>query len=1096
VGGAIVAFDIPGQGPYTIRPASSLPPLLGNITLDGTTEPDFVGTPVVELDGTDAGGFAQGLSVSGSGNTIRGLTVNRFSDNGISIGAGGQGNLVEGCFVGTDVTGMLDLGNGNAGIMIGQASDNTIGGTTSAARNVVSGNAEGITIVDATSTGNVLLGNYIGTDVTGTVAVPNGTGVLLLAPDNTVGGTTAGSGNLISGNTGLGISLGPPNATGNLIAGNHIGVDATGTLALGNDVGVWVDNVADNTIGGTATSARNVISGNREGITLWGTGATGTLIHGNYIGTDASGLEAIPNETGIPVYGPGNTIGGTEVGAGNLISGNEGAGVSFFGADASGNTVQGNLIGTDATGSSGLGNGEHGVALVESADNTVGGSTAGAGNVLSANEVAGIFLLGEATAGNVIQGNFIGTDFSGSSAIGNGESGIAIHAARNNTIGGTDSGARNILSGNSFGILIATNDANGNSIQGNYIGTDATGSSAIPNSQSGILLWSEGTVIGGAVAGAGNVISGNGFAGIDMGGGSSGTTIQGNYIGTDATGAVALNNDIGIFVNFSSDNIIGGTESGAGNVISGNIGDGLAVNGLGATGNVIQGNFIGTDVTGTAAVGNGAGLSVADAPGNTFGGTESGAGNVISGNAGNSLTVSGLDATGNTIQGNYIGTDGTGTAALGNGGGFWIIDGSDNTIGGTQDGAGNVISNNGGGIRIDGPGASGNTVQGNKIGTDITGTAPMGNGGATVRLSNGASNNTIGGTETGAGNIITGGGWMGVILFADAGTGNRILSNSIFDNGALGIELGRDGVSLNDDSDADTGPNGLQNYPTLTSVVSDGGAVIQATLNSAPSSSFDLEFFSNTECDPAGFGEGKTPLGRATLATDASGSGTVTASFSSITGTILTATATDADGNTSEFSECGDLTTLGISPSPETRTVSQGQSASYTINLSAQGGTFEEAVALSCSGAPSGAACAFMDDEVTLAAGQATTTMTVTTTAPATSILVAPRRLPWNPPGWPWALLLLFPGVVVLLPGIGGKGWKAKGSGPGRRLVTRLGWGTLAASTAVILILQASCGDGGTSPPTGGTPTGTYEITVTATWESVQTTATATLVVQ
>ncbi len=288
------------------------------------------------------------------------------------------------------------------------------------------------------------------------------------------------------------------------------------------------------------------------------------------------------------------------------------------------------------------------------------------GLVINRFEWSGIQINSEVT-NILIEGNFIGTDVTGTIGLGNGESGIVIHMARNNTIGGTEAGARNILSGNTFGILIATNDANGNIIRGNYIGTDATGNVAIPNSQTGILLWGEGTIIGGAEAGAGNVISGNGFAGIDMGGGSGGATIQGNHIGTNAAGTAALGNDLGIFVNFSSNNTIGGTTAGARNVISGNIGGNITVNGLDATGNILQGNYIGTDVTGTVALESGRALQILDAPGNTIGGIQSGAGNLISGN-GNGILIDGPTASGNIVQGNILGTDVTGTAPFGNGG--------------------------------------------------------------------------------------------------------------------------------------------------------------------------------------------------------------------------------------------------------------------------------------------------------------------------------------------------------------------------------------------------------------------------------------------
>ncbi|MCJ7627374.1 MAG: hypothetical protein MUO50_03190, partial [Longimicrobiales bacterium] len=153
-------------------------------------------------------------------------------------------------------------------------------------------------------------------------------------------------------------------------------------------------------------------------------------------------------------------------------------------------------------------------------------------------------------------------------------------------------------------------------------------------------------------------------------------------------------------------------------------------------------------------------------------------------------------------------------------------------------------------------------------------------------------------------------------------------------------------------------------------------------------------------------------------------------------------------------------------------------------------------VGLTCSGAPTGTTCTFTADELTLAASGASTTMTVTTVAPSGSGVVVPRRLPWNPSGWSWAFLLALPGIALLLRGIQSSGRGARRLGTGNRVMTRAGWGVVAASGAILLILQTSCGKDGTSPPTGGTPAGTYELTVTATWETVQQTATATLVVQ
>jgi titin len=728
-------------------------------------------------------------------------------------------------------------------------------------------------------------------------------------------------------------------------------------------------------------------------------------------------MTAVPNTWGVSLSASPNTVGGFTPGAGNLISGNTENGINLFGEFASGNLIQGNYIGTNAAGTAALANGSLGVSIVFASSNTVGGTAAGAGNVISGNAFTGVFLLGPDTEENVILGNFIGTDPTGTAAIGNGDAGVAIHTATNNTIGGTEAGSGNVISGNHNGVMFGDLDAANNRVQGNYIGTNSTGTGALPNADMGLLIWGVDNIIGGSENGAGNVISGNTTNGISLAQGSSGTVIEGNLIGLDATGTAAIANNIGIFVESSPDNVIGGSSAGARNIISGNTDTNVYVVAAEAAENVVQGNYVGTDITGTVSLEGGRGIQLIDAPNNTIGGTGSGAGNLISGNAN--------------------------------------------------------------GIRIEGPTASGNVIQGNRLGTDATGTLPLGNRGATIRLTNGASDNTIGGMGPGAGNVIANGTWMGVVLFADAGTGNRIQSNSIFDNSALGIELGRNGVTPNDEGDPDTGPNNSQNFPVLTPVASNGGAVVEATLNSTSNSSFTLDFFSNTDCDPTGYGEGKTPLGTASLTTDASGNGTATASFSTITGTILTATATDAEGSTSEYSKCAELTTLGVTPSPTTRSVTPGESATYTIAVAAQGGAFEKTVGLSCSGNPSGTTCSFANPELTLADGQASTTMTVTTVAPSAFGPMTPGPAPSNPLPKIWNVLLVLAGFGLVGVGVGHRERKY----------------ALASAAALLLILQASCGKDGNSPPTGGTTPGTYELTVTVAWEGAQSTATATLVV-
>lgn len=262
---------------------------------------------------------------------------------------------------------------------------------------------------------------------------------------------------------------------------------------------------------------------------------------GDYIGTDRNGTVALPNdENGININSTSfaNQVGGTEPGAGNLISGNteHGIDISDGGGGVSGGDkiIQGNLIGTDASGTVALGNGEHGVLIENSANNIIGGTVIGARNVISANGAlasgSGIAIDGSTASGNQVLGNFIGTDILGSSALGNDQYGVLIREAPDNTIGGATPGAGNVLSANAFGIQIVNAGATGNVIQGNLIGTDASGTNPLGNSI-GILPFSSssGTIIGGP-GGAGNTIAYSTNSGITLNSASTCNQIVGNSI--------------------------------------------------------------------------------------------------------------------------------------------------------------------------------------------------------------------------------------------------------------------------------------------------------------------------------------------------------------------------------------------------------------------------------------------------------------------------------------------------------------------------------------------------------------------------------------
>jgi hypothetical protein len=451
--------------------------------------------------------------------------------------------------------------------------------------------------------------------------------------------------------------------------------------------------------------------------------------------------------------------------------------------------------------------------------------------------------------GNVITGNFLGLDPTGTVLAGN-SVGVDIVDSGGNIIGGTTPASRNLISGNgSSGVSIQGAAAANNLVQGNFVGPDRTGSKLLVFASTGIALGALGatqlgTQIGGTLAGAGNVIAG--FAsGISVNGEMGNVLIQGNLIGTDATGKIALGNLYGVFIQASTNQAatVGGASPSARNIISGNTYDGIVLTQQNS-GVVIKGNYIGTDISGNVALGNGQDGIESYVPNLVVGGPGAGEGNVISSNGRAGITLNSapsFTATGNLIRGNLIGYAANGITALGNAGdGVQVLGANNNTIG--SSGAGNSIANN---------------------------------GGAGVHIA--------------------------------SGSGNLISSNKITSNKALGIDLDPAGVNLNDLADGDQGPNNLQNFPAIGSAVTNGANItITGTLISAPNTKFHLEFFASSLSDASGYGQGGTPIGSIDVTTDVSGYTDFTATAVSA-GQYISATATDPAGNTSEFSVCAKL---------------------------------------------------------------------------------------------------------------------------------------------------------------------------------------------
>ncbi len=344
------------------------------------------------------------------------------------------------------------------------------------------------------------------------------------------------------------------------------------------------------------------------------------------------------------------------------------------------------------------------------------------------------------------------------------------------------------------------------------------------------------------------------------------------------------------------------------------------------------------------ALGNNNGLNFTNASYATIGGTVSGAGNLISGNNGGGINCFVLGSTAELIEGNLIGVDITGRRALPNKSHGLRIAGPTNcTIGGTVARAANVISGNGGdGVNLTVGPANGTYVLGNFIGTDSFGDN-LGNVGRGVDI--GSDDVTVGGTASGAANVIAFNGSSGIFVGGNLDH-NSFLSNSIYDNTDLGINLGNGPTPNHLDEQGFTipAPNDYQNYPVLTSATSTSKSTeIIGTLNASASTSYLVQFFASPTADASGFGQGQLYLGSATVPTGANFNASINATVNTATpaGWVVSATATDPLGNTSEFSQdvipvaSADMG-VAITSSP-TSAAYAGSNLTYTVTATANG---------------------------------------------------------------------------------------------------------------------------------------------------------------
>jgi len=672
-GADLIAFSLP-SGETTILLTSALPVVTDPVWIDGATQPGVSSAPLVTINGAGAGPSSDGLVVAAGSSMLRSLVVNGFGGGaGIRLTTLGRNELIAN-YIGTNAAGTAAVSNA-IGVAI-ESADNAIGSLVGG-RNVISGNSDAVVLYGPR---NRVIRALIGTNASGTAALPNVDGIVVGGNDNTIGRDfSAFEQNVISGNSAWGILVTLPSAapTGTVIQGNYIGTNAAGTGTIPNgQAGILA--IRDTTIGGATAAARNLISGNQVGIALRNASppstspSGGNTVLGNYIGTTAPGTLPLPNVgSGVDIESPNNTIGGPLSGARNVISGNGGPGVRIAtGADA--NTVQGNYIGLGSDGRADVANHVAGLAI-HSADNVV------SGNVISGNNSInppvqpfdhGVVLNGTGATGNIVAGNFIGPRADGTAGFPNAGAGVLISGgASNNTIGGSRAVDRNVISGNSAS-GVALGGASGNVIQGNYIGVGPDGQTALANGNDGITFSPSGGVTVGANTFADNVIAANARYGISIENAVAAHVIRQNYIGLAADRqTVRPNGNVGLYI------YLGETPQDAAmaisdNYVSGNAGHGMYV--YGVDGASITNNQIGYTVVPGAIAGNGSdGIAVLnsanlDISGNNIAGNAAGivlgandtnnvlANNAIVANGSTGILFNSAGTTGNTVVGGSI----------------------------------------------------------------------------------------------------------------------------------------------------------------------------------------------------------------------------------------------------------------------------------------------------------------------------------------------------------------------------------------------------------------------------------------------------------
>ena len=871
-----------------------------------------------------------------SGNTSHGLNVD-----------GGSAVVVQGNYVGTNASGTAAVANGGRGVFLGAAvTAATLGGTAAGAGNVISGNTDTGAWLDGGAA--TVQGNTIGLNAAGTTALANAHGLRVNSSGHLVGGTTTAARNVIAGNSGRGIWL---SAGGNTVQGNYLGTNAAGTLARPNSDGIYAAGI-NNTIGGAAAGAGNLVSGNSAAGVLLDAAANGSVVQGNVVGLNAALAAALPNNIGISVAcSSGCSVGGTASGEGNTISGNSTTAVTVS-AGSQGNAILRNSI---------YGNGGIGIDLnANGVSANDGAKTGGAGNQLMDHPV---FTSARARGNQFTVAGYVGTaagqalfanarveiytSDQDASGFGEGQTylGVVTTDASGN-FSATFTMPASVLPVGTRLTGTATDAGNNTSEFGaNFAGlvvdlvVNHNGDGVDANPGDGICQ----TATAGQCTLRAALQELNALA-VQPGAWTSAFALPGCSAGTEAacvispatnlpTAVKAVVVDGSTQTGYSTRPLVALAGPGSGTPTALEVGagaggstvralrfagwtsgSGTTLNLTGSSGHTVQGNWFGLDASGVATAGaaNRYGVSVhGGSSSSVIGGTTTLQRNLIAGSSAAGIYL--LTGSGNQVLGNWFGlnADGSSNAQSPNNIGLSVRSAAA-LVGGVLAGEGNrfgpatlnhiAVDTNAGAVPT-----SSATIRGNLLGLNGAG-AVVASGGDAVFVDTGVSSTAIGGTAAGSGNTITGAAGRGIGVVNGSSTRVTIQGNSLYGNTVLGIDLGRNGVTANDGATSASLANNGIDHPVIT-----GGGVSAAgtslTVSGVIGTGSGQAAFAGARVEifkaaphATGYGEGQVYLGA--LTADASGgfSGVLSVAAGSINGgEAITATATDAAGNTSEF---------------------------------------------------------------------------------------------------------------------------------------------------------------------------------------------------